>query len=76
MGNNGLLNDEELQNISGGATTEDAFELRRKEFNEAWDKADMDGKGFSGMQRGELFDKWDKSKKKESAKDFLSGLKC
>ena len=79
MNNNGLLSDDELKNVSGGATTDDqAFIDMKDEFDKAWGEAGMDKKGISGMQRGELFVKWESENKKgkKSAKEFLQSQKC
>ena len=64
MGINEKLSDEELKGVSGGAgkAIDPNLEKERKAFEEAWDKLDMEGKGYSGMQRAELFDTYQKMK--------------
>ncbi len=61
-----MLNDNELSQVVGGAgNVQNADKI--KEFSEAWDALDMEGKGYSGIARGELYDKWERSKGKSAA---------
>ena len=65
-----ILTDDALMRVTGGAGPQ--FDARRKEFDDAWAKLEMEKKGFSGMQRAELFDDWQKNKTDSSASTFLS----
>jgi hypothetical protein len=64
MGINEKLTDEELKGISGGAgkAIDPKLEKERKAFEDAWDKLDMEKKGYTGMQRAELYDQWQEKK--------------
>ena len=64
---------DELDNVTGGAGGP-KFDAKRKEFDDAWVAIGMEGKGFSGMKRSELFDEWQMSKDGRSATTFL--LSC
>ncbi len=57
MINMNALSDDVLEKVSGGAQVEDT-EGNRKAFGEAWKKKGMEGKGFSGLARGELYEAW------------------
>jgi hypothetical protein len=65
-----ILTDDALMGVTGGAGPQ--FDARRKEFDDAWTKLEMEKKGFSGMQRSELFDEWQMNKTDCSASAFLS----
>ncbi len=75
MGNNDkeVLGNEELQGVTGGAGGPQ-FDAERKEFDDAWDAAGMEERGFTGMQRSALFDEWQLNKDGRSAITFL--LSC
>ena len=73
INDNEILGDEALQAVTGGAGGPQ-FDVKRKEFDDAWVAAGMEKKGFSGMQRSELFDEWQLNKDGRSATTFL--LSC
>ncbi len=68
---NKILNDDALKAVSGGVSDTQEFEKRRDEFEKAWKKGKMDSKGYSGMAKAELFDKWEGTGYKQDAADFL-----
>ena len=73
--NRSILNDEQLTGVTGGAGGA-AFDAAREEFDTAWDVLGMEQAGFSGIKRGEYFDKWDKGGRQTSAMSFLSRIKA
>lgn len=78
MGINEKLTDEELKGVSGGAgkAIDPKFDKERKAFEDAWDNLEMEKKGYSGMQRAELYDQWQEKKSSNgyTPEVFLSKL--
>ncbi len=55
-----ILNERELEAVSGGAKLIDLSVSKKDDFDKAWSSLGMEKKGFSGMARAELFDKWER----------------
>ena len=51
------LNEKELEMVTGGSDG-DTYDEKRQAFEKAWTVLAMDSKGFSGIERSELFRKW------------------
>ena len=73
-----IINDNELENVTGGVVgaaytkLDDGSGLSRKQqFENAWAYLDLENMGISGMQRAQLFDEWERSGFKLDAIAFL-----
>ncbi len=71
MGNEERLNEEALQNVTGG---KGASPDKRSQFEAAWKMLGMTEKGFSGMRMAELYDDWEFQGFKPDAVAFLSEI--
>ncbi len=57
--NNNLLDDDELEQVIGGANKKMSFEEKRDRFEIAWDLLKMEAKGFTGNRKAQLFEEWE-----------------
>ncbi|WP_034452828.1 hypothetical protein [Butyrivibrio sp. AE2032] len=55
-----ILNETELETVNGGTNLIDVAVSKKADFDKAWNSLGMEKKGFSGMARAELFDKWER----------------
>ena len=69
-----VLDDDDLQDVSGGAGSSETISPN-EEYDLAWEMLQMEDSGFSGMQKGLLFDAWDSHKPHVSARSFLAKIK-
>ena len=69
------INDDALENVTGGATRDQRYEARVREFDKAWLMTHMERKysGIGGMDRSELFEEW-LNRGDMSAMEFLAYL--
>jgi len=71
-----ILNEQELEQVAGGArSSEDSFTTRRNEFESAWTSLRMESKGYTGNKKAELFEEWEMAGYSPDAVAFLSKLK-
>lgn len=69
MGNEERLNDEALQNVTGG---KGASPDKKSQFEAAWRMLGMTQKGYSGMSMAEIYDDWEFAGFTPDAVTFLS----
>ena len=70
------FNDGALAAVAGGVRSSGAVRERKKqEFEAAWSSLNMDGKGFSGMKKAEIFDDWEFAGYSPDAVSYLIGIK-
>ncbi len=67
-----VLKDHELELVSGGAHSKSKAEGKKAEFDQAWNLLGMERKGYSGMARAELYDKWESNDYSTDATTFIT----
>ena len=67
-----ILNETELEKVSGGRKANSVSVDRTAEFEQAWTILGMERKGFSGMARAEMYDNWERSGFTQDATTFIT----
>ena len=65
----GMINDKDLEKVSGG--TAEYEDIKREEFEKAWDSLQLDAKGHTGTELEDLFTQWQMVGFKPDAATFL-----
>ena len=68
------LDEMTLKAVTGGKRDLSKFTTKRDEFEKAWKKTKMESKGFSGMAKAEMFDKWESDGYDTDATTFLLNI--
>ena len=67
-----ILNETELEKVSGGKSASNAASDKNAEFEKAWNILGMERKGYSGMARAEMYDSWEREGFKSDAITFIT----
>ena len=67
-----IIEENELEKVSGGKKAANAPVDRRAEFEQAWTILHMESKGYSGMARAEMYDSWERASFSPDATTFLT----
>ncbi len=67
------IKDGALENVTGG--TAEFEDIKRDEFEKAWDSMSLDAKGHTGTELEDLYTQWQRAGFKPDAKRFLETCK-